>query len=277
MTIINGKKIAENILKKLKTEVSRAKSVPVLAVVLVGDDKPSATYIRNKEAAAKAVGIKFLLYKFPASISEEQLIGKIRGIQNQALDGIIIQLPLPRKFDKKKVLNELKPQIDVDCLSWVSLGKLVIADNHLVPPSPGAVLEILKFHKINLTGKHVVLVGQGDLIGKPLTNILIHMPVTLTTCNKETRNLGKITREADILITGVGKKNLITGDMVKKGAVVIDAGVSFSDGKMYGDVDFASVSKKASLLTPTPGGVGPITVAKLLENTVLNAKYKKRY
>lgn len=275
MIIVDGKKIANNILNRLKREVSRMKRAPVLAVVLVGDDKPSKAYIKHKEVAAGEVGIKFLLYKFPSSISQELLISKIRGIQNQALDGIIIQLPLPDKFDKKKILNELKPEIDVDCLSWVSLGKLVIHDNNLVPPSPGAVLEILKFYKVNLKGKHIVLVGQGDLIGKPLTNILIHMPVTLTTCNKETKNLGKITREADILITGVGKYNLIKPDMVKKGAVVIDAGVSFKNGKMFGDLDFARVSKKASIVTPTPGGVGPITVAKLLENTVSIAKSKK--
>jgi methylenetetrahydrofolate dehydrogenase (NADP+)/methenyltetrahydrofolate cyclohydrolase len=276
MIIVDGKKIANNILNRLKGEVSRMKRAPVLAVVLVGDDKPSQAYIKHKEVAAELVGIKFLLYKFPSSISQELLISKIRVIQNQALDGIIIQLPLPDKFDKKKVLNELNPEIDVDCLSWVSLGKLVIHDNNLVPPSPGAVLEILKFYKVNLKGKHVVLVGQGDLIGKPLTNILIHMPVTLTTCNKETKNLGKITRYADILITGVGKYNLIKADMVKKGAVVIDAGVSFKNGKMHGDLDFAKVSKKASIVTPTPGGVGPITVAKLLENTVAIAKLKSK-
>ncbi|MBX4205304.1 MAG: bifunctional 5,10-methylenetetrahydrofolate dehydrogenase/5,10-methenyltetrahydrofolate cyclohydrolase [Candidatus Doudnabacteria bacterium] len=275
MKIVDGKSIANSILARLRRQVSGMKRKPVLAVVLVGEDKPSEVYVKHKQAAALSVGIKFLLYKFPAGISQEQLISKIRGIQNQALDGIIVQLPLPAKFDKKKVLNELNPDIDVDCLSWVSLGKLVIHDNNLVPPSPGAVLEILKYHKINLKGKHVVLVGQGDLIGKPLTNILIHMPVTLTTCNKETQNLGKITRDADILITGVGRYQLIKASMIKQGAVVIDAGVSFKAGKMYGDIDFGPVSKKAALVTPTPGGVGPITVAKLLENTVLIAKNRK--
>ncbi len=274
MKIVDGKKIANAILIRLKREVSKMKRKPVLAVVLVGDDQPSATYVKNKSAAAAFVGIKFLLYKFPATISESDLLNKIIDIQKQNLDGIIIQLPLPKKFDKKRVLNELNPDIDVDCLSWVSLGKLVIHDNNLVPPSPGAILEILKYHKVDLRGKHVVLVGQGDLIGKPLTNVLIHMPLTLTTCNKETKNLAKITREADILITGVGKSNLIQAGMVKKGAVVIDAGVSFVNGKVRGDVDFENISKVASLITPVPGGVGPITVAKLLENTVEIAKSK---
>jgi methylenetetrahydrofolate dehydrogenase (NADP+)/methenyltetrahydrofolate cyclohydrolase len=275
MTIVDGKKIANAILARLKNEVSRMKRKPVLAVVLVGDDKASETYVKNKQAAAADVGIKFLLHKFPSSIHQDELIKKIRSIQNQDLDGIIVQLPLPKKFDKKKVLNELNPDIDVDCLSWVSLGKLVIHDNNLVPPSPGAILEILKYHKVNLLGKHVVLVGQGDLIGKPLTNVLIHMPLTLTTCNKETKNLGKFTKEADVLITGVGKSNLIRPGMVKKGAVVIDAGVSFANGKMQGDVDFEKVSAIASLITPVPGGVGPITVAKLLENTLTIAKSRK--
>jgi len=275
MIIVDGKKIASGILDRLAAEVRGMKRKPVLAVVLVGDDKPSIAYVRNKQQAAQKVGIKFLLYKFSASISEEELIRKIRGIQLQTLDGIIVQLPLPPKFDKKKVLNQLNPDIDVDCLSWVSLGKLVIHDNNLVPPSPAAVLEIFKYYKIQLKGKHLVLVGQGDLIGKPLTNILIHMPVTLTTCNKETRNLSSITKQADILITGVGKYNLIKAPMVKTSAVVIDAGVSFKNGKMHGDIDFNNVAKKARLVTPTPGGVGPITVAKLLENTVAIAKMKK--
>jgi len=154
---------------------------------------------------------------------------------------------------------------------------LVIGENPLVPPTPGAILEILDYHKINIKGKHVVLVGQGDLIGKPLSNLLIQMPVTLTVCGRETKNLAEFTKQADILITGVGKANLIRANMVKKGVVVVDAGVSFKGKKMFGDVDFEEVSRVAKLITPTPGGVGPLTVAKLLENTVKNeiSKLKK--
>ena len=159
----------------------------------------------------------------------------------------------------------------MDFLTWESLGKLVIGENVLIPPSPGAVLEILNYYHVDLKGKDIVLVGMGDLIGKPLTNLFLHMPVTLTTCNKDTKNLDEVTRSADILITGVGKANLIRGDMVKKGAVVIDAGVSFEGDRMLGDINFEEVAKVASLITPTPGGVGPITVAKLLENTVKNS------
>jgi methylenetetrahydrofolate dehydrogenase (NADP+)/methenyltetrahydrofolate cyclohydrolase len=274
MTIVDGKKIANGILINLKQQVSQMNRKPHLAVVLVGDDKASATYVRHKQLAAEFVGIRFTLHKFSSDLSQEKLIENIKTIQNPDLDGLIIQLPLPKKFDKKKVLNVLDPSIDVDCLTWVSLGKLVIHDNNLVPPSPGAVLEILKHYKIDWKGKHVVLVGQGDLIGKPLTNIFIHEPVTLTTCNKQTKDLIKFTKAADILITGVGKPRLIKSNMVKKGAVVIDAGVSFVRGKISGDVDFKNVIKVAKLITPVPGGVGPITVAKLLENTVALAKTK---
>lgn len=273
MTVVNGNKIAQKILNRLKERIKRQKLRPHLAVVLVGNDKPSQTYVKKKKEAAESIGVRFSLYRFPAKISTKELIGRIAYIQKQKLSGIIVQLPLPKHLDKKRVLNALRPSIDVDFLTWESLGKLMIGENALIPPSPGAILEILNFYKVSLTGKHIVLVGQGDLIGKPLTNLFIHMPVTLTACNKETRNLRSITRTADILITGVGKAGLIKADMIKKGAVVIDAGVSFVGKKITGDIDFPSVSKIAGLITPTPGGVGPVTVAKLLENTVKNSKH----
>lgn len=276
MPIVDGKTIAEKLLKKLKGQIQNLGLHPHLAVVLVGNDRPSETYVRKKQEAAKAIGVRFSLYKFPAGIREGKLISEIKKIQRQGLSGLIIQLPLPQKLDKKKILNALDPAIDVDFLTWESLGKLVIGENILVPPSPAAILEILKYYRISLRGKHIVLVGQGDLIGKPLTNLFLHLPVTLTTCNKDTKNLAELTRKADILISGVGKANLIRAGMVKKGAVVVDAGVSFTAGRMHGDVDFEEVSKTAALITPTPGGVGPVTVAKLLQNVVANEMLKKK-
>lgn len=270
MTIADGNHIANQLLIKLKRDIERLKLRPHLAVVLVGSDPASLTYVRKKQEAARAIGVKFSLFKFSAGISTQKLIAHLRQIQKQALSGMIIQLPLPAGINKPQVLNALNSEIDVDYLSWESLGKLVIGENLLVPPTPGAILEILKFYKIPLKGQHVVLVGQGNLIGKPLANILIQMPVTLTVCGKDTKDLASLTRQADILITGVGQPGLIRGDMVKQGVVVIDAGVSFKGKKMFGDVDFATVARKAKLITPTPGGVGPITVAKLLENTVKN-------
>ena len=273
--IVQGSQISDKILENLKAEIKNKNLKPVLAVVLVGLDPASQTYVRKKQIAAESIGVGFLLYKFPEKISTEDLIAELKQIQTQALSGIIIQLPLPSHLDRRRVLNVLNPDIDVDYLSWESLGKLVIGENALVPPTPGAILEILNYYKVPLKGKHVVLVGQGELIGKPLANILIQMPVTLTVCGKETKDLASFTKQADILITGVGKANLIRRDMVKKGVVVVDAGVSFKGKKMFGDVNFEEVSKIASLITPTPGGVGPITVAKLLENTVLNEINRK--
>jgi len=270
VSIVDGKNIADRLLNKLKIQIQKQGLQPHLAVVLVGSDPASETYVRKKQEAALGIGVRFSLFKFPQTISTADLIRKVQQIQSQRLSGIIVQLPLPKAIDKQKVLNELKPEIDVDFLSWESLGKLVIGENQLIPPSPGAILEVLSYHKIPLAGKHVVLVGAGDLIGKPLANLLIQMPVTLTVCSKDTKDLALHVRQADILITGVGKANLISGKMVKKGVVAVDAGVSFQGKKMFGDLNFSEVSKLASLITPTPGGVGPITVAKLLENVVLN-------
>src|SRR3989338_1875705 len=268
--IVDGRLISEGILAGLKDKIIRLKLKPHLAVILVGSDPASQTYVRKKQEAAQSIGVKFSLYPYPADTDTKQLIAELKKIQTQDLSGIIVQLPLPPGIDKRHVLNAIDPLLDVDYLSWESLGKLVIGENELIPPTPGAILEVLNYYKIPVSGQHVVLVGQGELIGKPLANLLLQMPVTLTVCGKETNNLASLTRQADILITGVGKAEMIKGDMVKSGAVVIDAGVSFRDKKMFGDVEFEAVSRVASLITPTPGGVGPITVAKLLENTVLN-------
>jgi len=273
--IVNGSDIASRILSKLKSRLVKVKNKPALAVVLVGSDPASFTYVKKKQEAATAIGVKFNLFHFPASIGTQGLIRKLREIQKQSWNGIIVQLPLPRGINKAMVLNELGSSVDVDFLTWESLGKLVIGENVLVPPTPGAILEILSQHKIKLDGQHVVMVGAGNLIGKPLANILVHLPITLTICSKSSKNLGQLTRQADILITGVGQAGLIRGNMVKRGAIVIDAGVSFRGKKMFGDVKFDEVAKVASIITPTPGGVGPITVAKLLENVVLNTKNPK--
>jgi len=272
--IVDGKSIADGILKGLKAQVGKNKRQPRLAVVLVGQDPASFTYVRKKEEAALGIGMHFSLFHYPASIGTDGLVKELRRIQKTSWDGIIVQLPLPKTINKAIVLNELNSTVDVDFLSWESLGKLVIGENDLIPPTPGAILEILKQHKIKLNGQHVVMVGAGNLIGKPLANILVHEPITLTICSKSSKNLDKLTRQADILITGTGVAELINGNMVKKGAVVIDAGVSFRGKKMFGDIHFASVSKKAGIVTPTPGGVGPVTVAKLLENVVKNSQKK---
>jgi methylenetetrahydrofolate dehydrogenase (NADP+)/methenyltetrahydrofolate cyclohydrolase len=278
-TIVNGKEIAQSIYQRLtkKVAILKQKSItPKLGVILVGGDLPSQTYVKKKGQAAGNLNIGFLLKRCPASISTQGLIKEIEKLQQKKykLTGLIVQLPLPKKINAGKALEAINSKIDVDCLTQVNLGKLITGSYKIEPPTPGAILEILKYHKIELIGKLVALVGTGHLIGRPLANLLINQRATVTTCNSKTPDLGKITRAADIVITGVGKHNLITRKMIKKGAVVVDAGVCFVDGKMYGDIDFNSVKKKAKLVTPTPGGVGPLTVAKLIENTVKCAEDK---
>lgn len=269
--IIDGQKIAENILKKLKKQVLALKKksiIPKLAVVLVGRDKPSLSYVHQKEKACNRVGIGFKLYKVPKNISTGKLCQRVKDIQRQKLSGLIIQLPLPRHLDTQAVLDSVDPKIDVDCLTSYNVGKLATETAKILPPTCGAIMDLLRAYNVNLKGKHVVVVGRGDLVGKPLSILLTQKLITLTICTKLTKNLGKLTKQADVLISGAGKPNLIKANMVKKGAVVIDAGFCVKNKKIYGDVDFERVKQKASLISPVPGGIGPMTVAKLLENVV---------
>lgn len=274
--IVDGKKIAEKIFTRLQGEVSVLKQQginPKLGVFLIGNDQPSHTYVTKKGEACERIGVEFLLKKYKEDITECELIKEIEEVQKKEdLTGLIVQLPLPKHIDANRVIKHIKPEIDVDCLTCTNLGKLISGEYIIEPPTPGAILEILKHHDIDLKGKNVVLIGTGTLIGRPLANLLFHMKATVSTCNSSTQNPEEFTKKADIIISGVGKHNLITGSMIKKEAVVIDAGVCFVDGKMYGDINFAEVSQKASLVTPTPGGVGPLTVAKLIENTVKCAR-----
>ncbi|MFH0818992.1 MAG: bifunctional 5,10-methylenetetrahydrofolate dehydrogenase/5,10-methenyltetrahydrofolate cyclohydrolase [Patescibacteria group bacterium] len=275
--IVNGPQIAASIYNRLSKKVvnlKKTKITPKLGVILVGADKPSQAYVKKKGQAAEKIGVDFLLQIYPASITTAKLISEIEKLQERKnkLTGLIVQLPLPKKINTGKVLEVINPNIDVDCLTQKNLGKLLTGSNKIEPPTPGAILEILKYHKVNLKGTKVCMVGAGQLIGRPLTNLLMHELATVTVCNQYTKKLKQYTQTADVVIMGVGKYNLLTGSMIKKNAVVIDAGVCFVKEKMYGDIHFASVSKKASLVTPTPGGVGPLTVAKLIENTVICAE-----
>ncbi|MFH1188148.1 MAG: bifunctional 5,10-methylenetetrahydrofolate dehydrogenase/5,10-methenyltetrahydrofolate cyclohydrolase [bacterium] len=275
-TIIDGKAIALQIRERLAREVAELKIKKIttkLVVILVGDNKASATYVRKKGEAAKQIGIDFCLKEFSKDVSEKELIDAIKEIQkDKKLSGLMIQLPLPEHLNFKKIIDKINPEIDVDCLTETSWGKLVRGSNIFQPPTAGAMLETIKCHKIDLTGKNVVVIGMGELVGKPLTLMLFQENCTITCCNIFTKDLSAHTKNADVVFSGVGKYNLLCGGMIKKGTVVIDAGVSFHEGKMYGDIEFDTVSKKASFITPTPGGIGPITVAKLLENTVKSAK-----
>lgn len=278
--LIDGLTIAEKIKKETALEVKKLKkkgTTPKLGVILVGNHKPSETYVRKKQQAAETVGIEFTLKRFPSSISSKKLVEAVKKIQaNEKLSGLIIQLPLPEKLYTPDVLNAVNPDIDVDCLTDANIGKLVMQTNFIFPPTPYAVIQILKEIKVGIAGKNITIIGMGALVGKPLAIILANEGASVTTCNSRTKNIQTKCLSADIIVTGVGKKDLLRGDMVKKGTIVIDTGIVFENGKMYGDVNREEVLKKASHLTPTPGGVGPITVSLLLSNTVACAKRLKK-
>jgi len=267
--IINGNQIAQKLLDELKTEVKKLKATPKLAVVHVGDDKPSRTYIRRKKEASEYIGIDFELHKFPADILKKHLVQAIKKIQtDKKLTGLIVQLPLPEPLYTTEVLNAIDPKLDVDCMTDFNLGKLVMKTAYLTPPTPGAVLTVLDEIDVEVVGKNITIIGAGALVGKPLSIMLLNREATITTCNIHTQDLKKQCKQADIIISAVGKKDLIRKNMIKRGAVVIDTGIVFENKKMYGDVAFYEVAKKASYITPTPGGIGPITVALLLKNVL---------
>ncbi len=278
--IIDGKKIAEKIEIQTAKRVSLLKKkgiTPKLAVVLVGDHKPSRTYIRKKQEAAERVGIDFKLYEFSGDIGKNQIIEEILKIQKDTqLSGLIVQLPLPERLYVSEVLNAINSEIDVDCLTDANIGKLVMKTNLIEPPTPWAVIHTLKEIGVDLEGKNVTIIGMGALVGKPLAIMMANELASITTCNSRTKNIKEKCLGADIVVSGVGKKNLITEDMVEENAIVIDTGIIYENGKMFGDVDFDEVSKKASHITPTPGGIGPITVAKLILNTVICAEQKNK-
>jgi len=266
--IVDGKAIAHAILDRVKRRIHDAGRKPRLAVVLIGDNPASETYIRRKQQAADYVGMAFELHRFPAGIDQDLVIEKIKRLSGSGVHGLIVQLPLPKHFDKDAVLDAIDPVVDVDCLTKQRQGALVRGSAAIVPPTLAAILEILGSCGVKLKKIKVVVVGQGDLIGRPLAVVLMQYPITLTVCGLGTEDLSKHTKTADVLITGVGKPGLVTAAMVKKGAVVVDAGVSMRGRKILGDVEWEAAAKRAKFITPTPGGVGPVTVAKLLENTL---------
>lgn len=274
--IIDGKKISQEILTELEAKVFSLKRkgiTPKLAVLLVGNHKPSQTYVDKKAEAAKKIGMDFELHKLPAKISKKGIISEIEKIQqDKKISGLIVQLPLPEPLYTDEVLNAIQPKYDVDCLTHANLGKLVMGSVELLPPTPGAVMAILENLNVDIAGKNITILGTGALVGKPLAIMLMNLGASVTTCNSSTNNTKEKCLQADIIVSAVGKKDLVRGDMVKEGAIVIDSGVDFVNNQMFGDVNFEEVRKKASSVTPTPGGVGPITVARLLWNTIFCAE-----
>lgn len=268
--LLDGKKVSKNIKDKIANEVHHYLIKPCLAVIQIGDDEASNVYIRSKEKACTEVGIYFKHIKFGDTATEREIINKIIELNNdEYVNGIIIQLPLPEKFNEYKLLNLIHKDKDIDGLTDSNVGKLFKGKNNLVPCTPMGIIELLKEYEIPLEGKHAVIVGRSNLVGKPLAMLLLQENATVTICHSKTTKLEEITKTADILISAVGKKGLIKKSMIKENAVVIDVGISRVDGKLYGDVEEA-VQEKASYITPVPGGVGPMTVAMLLKNVLLD-------
>lgn len=270
--IIDGKLVSQSVREKIKKavdELGEGVRRPGLAVIIVGDDPASRVYVRNKKAACEQVGYLSREYALSAQTPEEELLELIDTLnRDDEIDGILVQLPLPCGFDEKKVIQHISPSKDVDAFSYVNVGRITVGDADFVPCTPAGVMELLGFYDITLEGKRAVVVGRSNIVGKPQALLLLEKNATVTIAHSKTRNLGEITKEADILVVAVGRAKFINADMVKDGAVVIDVGMNRDEnGKLCGDVDFESVEKKASYITPVPGGVGPMTITELLKNT----------
>ena len=273
MKIIDGKEtsllVCEQV--RLRAEALAKKGVePCLAVIIVGDDPASRVYVNNKKKKCALVGIRSLEYALEEKTSQSELIGLIEQLnRDKTVDGILCQLPLPGHIDEKAVIEAIDPQKDVDCFCNVNIGKLWTGDAVFLPCTPAGIMKLLENYHIDASGKSCVIVGRSNIVGKPLAALMLKADATVTVCHSRTKNLAEICRSADILVAAVGKPRFITGDMVKENSVVIDVGINrLENGKLCGDVDFDSVSNKASYITPVPGGCGPMTIAVLMENTI---------
>lgn len=267
MELLDGKKIKLEKIEELKNEVSKLKRKPSIVVIQVGDDPASSVYVKNKEKSALDLGCVFEHIKFDADVDEDLILGKIDKLnEDDNVDGIIVQMPLPSKFNTTKIQNRVSHKKDIDGLTDINAGLLFHNKDTLIPCTPKGIMEMLDYYNISVSGKHVVIVGRSELVGRPLMSLMLNNNATVTICHSYTSNLKDICKKADILVAAVGKKHMITKDMVKKGAVVIDVGINRDDGKLYGDVDFDNVKDIASYITPVPGGVGQMTVLALYQN-----------
>ena len=276
--IIDGKLVSNKLREELKIEIAEFKNnygiTPGLAVIMVGDNPASAVYVRNKHKACADVGITSYQIELPSETSEDELLSKIDELNaDKNVHGILVQLPLPKHIDEEKVINRISPDKDVDAFHPINVGKIMIGNYSFLPCTPAGIMELLRHYNVDITGKKCVVVGRSNIVGKPMALLLLEKHGTVTVCHSRTRELSEITREADILVVAIGRACFLTADMVKDGAVVIDVGINrLPDGKLAGDVDFEPVAERASLITPVPGGVGPMTITMLLKNTITAAK-----
>lgn len=277
MTIIDGKKVSATVKDKVKkeTELLKAKGItPGLAVILVGDDPASRVYVNNKKKACEYVGFKSEEFNLPASTSQEELLSLVDELNSRKdINGILCQLPLPEGLDENAVIEAISPEKDVDAFHKQNVGRIMIGDYDFLPCTPAGIMEMLSEYNISVDGKKCVVIGRSNIVGKPMAMLLLHENGTVTICHSHTKNLKEITSKADILVAAIGKAKFVTADMVKENAVVIDVGMNRDEkGNLCGDVDFENVKDKCSYITPVPGGVGPMTIATLMKNTLKAAK-----
>ncbi len=275
--IISGKEVAAVLNEGTAAKVAELKNKGIgvsLAVIIVGDDPASKVYVNNKKKACEKLGITSYEYVLPESTTQEELMQTVKELNERAdVNGILCQLPLPKHLDSNAVIDAISPEKDVDCFSPTNVGLLNIGRGRLSPCTPAGIMDMLEYKNISVSGKHCVVIGRSNIVGKPMSALLLAADATVTVCHSKTQNLKEITKTADVLIAAVGRPKFVTADMVKDGAVVIDVGIHRTEsGKLCGDVDFDSVEPKASYITPVPGGVGPMTIARLMRNTVTAAK-----
>ena len=271
--IISGKEISLAVKERVAAQVSEMKKdgiEPCLAVILVGDDPASRVYVNNKKKACEFCGIRSLEYLLPADATQEELNSLVEKLNNDnSVNGILCQLPLPKHLNEKEVLNLIKPEKDVDAFHPENVGHIMIGDYSFLPCTPAGIMEMLKYENISLDGKHCVIIGRSNIVGKPMAMLMLKENATVTVCHSHTKNLKELVSQADVVVAAVGRAGFVTADMIKEGAIIIDVGINRGeDGKLCGDVDFEAVKEKASLITPVPGGVGPMTIAMLMRNTV---------
>jgi methylenetetrahydrofolate dehydrogenase (NADP+)/methenyltetrahydrofolate cyclohydrolase len=280
LNILNGKELSENKMQLLQKEIqdfiTKTNHTPSLAVILVGEDKASEIYVNMKAKACKKTGIDSVVCKLDKNITQEKLLAIIDDFNNDKnIDGILVQLPLPEGFNEEQVLEKILPNKDVDGFSAINTGALwsdIYKNTFLAPATPLGIINLLKHYNIDMKSKNVVIVGTSNIIGKPLAGLFLKENATITMCNIYTKDLTSHTKNADILCVGIGKPKFITKDMIKENAIVIDIGTTIVDNKLYGDIDFENVKDKVSHITPVPGGVGPMTICTLLENTLRASK-----
>ena len=276
-TIADGKALSEKIYEEIKNEVSKLQKKPMLAVIITNDNEAGKVYVKNKQCACEKTGINSITINFEASVTENEILKKIDELNNDdKVDAILVQLPLPKHIDCEKILNAISPSKDADGFHYENAGKMFTGQiPNSVACTPKGIIRILDEYNVNLEGMNTLVIGRSNIVGKPISQLLLQRNATVTTAHSKTKNIEFYTKNADLIVCAIGKPKFLKGDMIKEGVVIIDVGISKVDGKLCGDVDFETVYPKASLITPVPGGVGPMTVAMLIKNTLELSKNRQ--